>query len=75
MFENIRKCLDECEKVANNTNYCEATQEELDIIHFFVLHFSQAIMKDLPYDKNDEKIVKIILVTKGLSNEVKIKVE
>lgn len=75
MFENIRKCLDEYEKVANDINYLNITQEESDIINFFALHFSQAIMKDLPYNNYDESIAKIILAAKGLSNEVKVKVE
>ena len=75
MFENIRKCLNEYEKVANDINYLNATQEESDIINFFVLHFSQAIMKDLQHNNYDEKIAKIILATIGLSNEVKVKVE
>ena len=77
MFENIRKCLIEYEDVSSKfRNFDDSiTKEDLGVIDYFVLHFSQAVMKDLSYDNSDEKIAKIILATKGLSNEIKVKVE
>lgn len=73
MFKNIRKCLDEYELTVNNVRFDEITKEENDIIYYFDLHFSQALMTDLCDDS--EKVAKIILAAKGLSNEIKIKVE
>lgn len=73
MFKNIRKCLDEYELTVNNVRFDEITKEEDDIICYFDLHFSQALMTDLCDDS--EKVAKIILAAKGLSNEIKIKVE
>lgn len=77
MFENIRKCLTEYEEVSSKfRNFDDSiTKEDLSVIDYFVLHFTQAVMKDLSYDNSDEKIAKIILATKGLSNEIKVKVE
>lgn len=75
MFENIKQCIREYENILSNCrgfDY-EPTKEELNIIGYFTLHLAQAIMTDLEYDS--EKIAKIILATKGLSNEVTIKVE
>lgn len=76
MFENIRKCLDDYEKSIEDfyTDY-DYTTEDKDIIDYFEMNFAKAIMKDLEIYKNDEKIAKIILAAKGLSNEVKVKVE
>ena len=77
MFENMKQCLREYENISSNfRNFdYEPTKDELNIIEYFTLHFAQAIMTDLGYDNNDEKLAKIILATKGLSNEVTIKVE
>ena len=73
MFENIRKCLDEYEDTMNNARFDEITKDEENIILYFDLHISQALMTDLC--DNSEKVAKIILAAKGLSNEVKVKVE
>lgn len=76
MFENIRKCLDDYEKSTEDfyTDY-DYTVEDREIIDYFEMNFAKAIMKDLRIYKNDEKIAKIILAAKGLSNEIKVKVE
>ena len=77
MFENIKQCIREYEDILSNFrgfDY-EPTKEELNIIEYFTLHLAQAIMTDLEYDNSDEKLAKIILAAKGLSNEVTIKVE
>jgi hypothetical protein len=80
MFENIKKCLDEYKQTQINVNSRnlfehDITEEEWDVLQYFDLHFAKAIMKDLEYDNDAEKVAKIILAAKGLSNEVKIKVE
>lgn len=72
MFENIRKCLDEYEYTMNNVRFDEITKEEEDIICYFDLHISKALMTDLC---DHEKIAKIILASKGLSNQIKVRVE
>ena len=80
MFENIKKCLTEYENISSNfRNWTygndEPPEDDLDIMNYFTLNFAKAIMKDLEYDNNAEKVAKIIMAAKGLSNEVKIKVE
>lgn len=69
MFENIRKCLEEFEETINKAN--PSTKEDKDIICYFDLHLAKALIKDW----DAEKVAKIILAAKGLSNEVKVKVE
>lgn len=77
MFENIRKCLDEYEKeITRWDESCgDFDIENCDTINYFELNFAKMIMKDLSYGKYDEKVAKIILATKGVSNEIKVKVE
>ena len=77
MFENIRKCLDDCEKASEKQTqqgYLDKA-EDINILEYFELDMSKALMKDLGAYNFDEKIAKIILAAKGLSNEVKVKVE
>lgn len=73
MFENIRKCLDEFEETINkaNVNWNSITKEDEDILNYFNLNLAKALMKDW----ESEKIAKIILAAKGLSNDIKVKVE
>ena len=78
MFENIRKCLDEYEKTIDKIYVIsDATTEDFETIEYFDMDFAKAIMKDMNNGKfkDDEKIAKIILASKGLSNEIKVKVE
>lgn len=75
-FENIRKFLDDYEKALDN--YCTAygvTEKDKDTVEFFDMNFAKTIMKDLGRCHSDERIAKIILASKGLSNEIKVKVE
>lgn len=74
MFENIKKCLDEYEK-ADELYFIDFAPEQLDILNFFEMNFAKAIMKDLHLNNRDESVAKIILAAKGLSNEIKVKVE
>lgn len=75
MFENIRKVLDEYEDAWTkiNTRLFEVSKEDEDNIIYFDMHLAKALMKDAP--AGDEAVAKIILATKGLSNEIKVKVE
>ena len=79
MFENIRKVLDDYENTYNKlgyeTYYDDLTHEEQDYINYFNMNFSKAVMKDLEWSKTDEQIAKIILATKGLSNDISVKIE
>ena len=78
MFENIKKCLDDYEKsldLYNNGDFNKITKQDADNIEYFEMNLAKAIMKDLEVYKHDEKVAKIILAAKGLSNEIKVKVE
>ena len=75
MFENIRKCLAEYEEVCNinsNDMFVGNTKDN-DIYEYFHVNFAKAVMKDFYY--GSDQIAKIILAAKGLSNEIKVKVE
>ena len=76
MFEGIRKCLDDFENTLNkyqNEPYPIPTDEEERILLYFNLHLAEELMKE-GYVGSD-KVAKIIMVTKGLRDEVKVKVE
>ena len=75
MFENIRKCLDEYEDINCNRDIFNLSEEEIDTIKYFELHLAKVLMKEDKRHLDSEKVAKIILATKGLSNEVSIKVE
>jgi hypothetical protein len=77
MFENIRKCLDEYEKAEKECiekNF-DTNLESYEIVSFFNMNFAKAIMKDLEFNCFDENVAKIILAARGLSNDIKVKVE
>lgn len=73
MFESIRKCLDELEEsldlASRNDNLF--SRKNKDAIEYFELHLAKALMEEC----DSEKVAKIILAAKGLSNEVVVKVE
>lgn len=73
MFKEIRKVLDDFEETAKR---CSDTgfysKEDENVLNYFDMNMSKALMQEC---YNAEKIAKIILAAKGLSNEVKIKVE
>lgn len=79
MFKNIRKCLDEYEKweegYFNSINKHQSGTVvkylDMETSDFFELHLAKALMKDC----DAAKIAKIILASKGISNEIKVKVE
>ena len=71
MFENIKKCLDKYEDINCSRDIFNLSEEEIDTIKYFELHLAKALMKEL----DSEKVAKIILAAKGLSNEVSIKVD
>lgn len=75
MFEKIRKCLDEYEDISCNRDIFNLSKEEIDAVQYFELHFAKALMQEDQRCLNSEKIAKIILATKGLSNEISIKVD
>lgn len=77
MFGNIRKCLDEFEDwlkhyegIMRENNGC-LYKTDNEVADFFELNLAKALMQDC----DAEKVAKIILAAKGLSNEIKVKVE
>ena len=73
MFSHIRKILDEFEDVCvKGSNSGLFTKEEEYIIDYFELNLSKALMQDI-FD-NGEKVAKIILAAKGLT-DVNVKVK
>ena len=75
MFENIRKYLDEYEDINCNRDIFNLSKEEIDIVKYFELNFAKALMQEDQRHLDSEKIAKIILATKGLSNEINIKID
>lgn len=78
MFENIRKCLDDYEKAVEKVHTdSNATTEDWNTIEYFDVDLAKAMMIDMNRGlyKDDEKIAKIILAARNVSNEIKVKVE
>lgn len=75
MFEGIRKVLDDFETTFNklNSNPLDATTEEENVLLYFNMHLAEALMQE-SYVGSD-KVAKIILASKGLLNDIKVKVE
>lgn len=68
--QHIRDCLDEYENTINACHQGLYTQEHADVIDYFPLNLAKALMQDVPA----EKVAKIILASKGLS-DINVKVE
>lgn len=79
MFENIRKVLDDYEQADKECKIAfgeDLTEDVIDCITYFHVNLAKAIMKDFEdWDRVDEKIAKIILAAKGLSNDISVKIE
>lgn len=74
MFKNTREVLDKMENLYNKYCTCfELSEDEEDLWEYFDMYLAKALMKD-KFVKA-EKVAKIILATKGLSSEIKVKVE
>ena len=75
MFEEVRKVLDDFETVVKK---CHSdgilSKEDEEILDYFEIDMAKALMK-IGYKDSAEKIAKVILAYKGLSNEIKVKVE
>lgn len=69
MFEKMRKCLDTFEENFQK-NDKEMTKEDRENMWYFYLDFAKAMLIDFP---EVEKVARIILVEKGLFDDVKIK--
>lgn len=69
MFDKMRKCLDDFE-ASFKKNDNEMTKEERENMWYFYLDFARAMLIDFP---EVEKVARIILVEKGLFDDVKIK--
>lgn len=67
MFEKMRKCLDEFEEAIKNN---VTTEEDVDKVEYFELNFAKAMLSECP---NVDKVGRIIVVEKGLLDDVKIK--
>lgn len=76
MFYEIRKCIDEYERISKKYESWERpTGDDLDVLEFLDLHLAKAIIKDFHYADKGEKLAKIILATLGMSNEIKINID
>ncbi len=76
MFKNIISVLNEFEETLTRLNKeCPypLPEEDENILNYFELSLSTALMQNRCIDS--EKLAKIILASKGLSNEIKIKIE
>lgn len=69
MFEKMRKCLDTFEENFQK-NDKEMTKEDKENMWYFYFDFAKAMLIDFP---EVEKVARIILVEKGLFDDVKIK--
>lgn len=73
MFKEIRKVLDEFEEAVKKCSDIGLhSKEDEDILIYFDMNIAKALMQECCYA---ERIAKIILAAKGLSNEVNVKVE
>ena len=70
MFNKIRKCLDEFENCVLFESKETDEIKTKNIFDYFDLHLAEALMSDLD---NSDRVAKIILASKGLSSEIKIK--
>ena len=70
---NIVRCLEEYANIGKKEQECGIlTQEECDALDYFELNLAKALMQDFPWEA--EKVAKIILAAKGLSDiTVKVK--
>lgn len=74
MFKNTREVLDKMQSTYDKYGTCfELSEEEADLWEYFDMYLAKALMKD-SFVKA-EKVAKIILATKGLSSEIKVKVK
>ena len=74
MFKNTREVLDKMQSMYDQYCTCfKLSEEEADLWEYFDMYLAKALMKD-KFVKA-EKVAKIILATKGLSSEIKVKVE
>lgn len=74
MFENTRKVLDEFENTYTKIqDSSEWSKDEEDKLIYFNMHLAKALMQD--EFVGDETVAKIILATKNLSNEIKVRVQ
>ena len=74
MFDNIKKVLDEYEEILNNfDDNGTLTKEEEDTLVYLNVNLAKALMQNRWLD--DEVVAKIVLATRGLSNEIVVKVQ
>ena len=76
MFKNIINVLNEFEETLTRLNKeCPypMPEEYEDILNYFELSLGKALMQNRCIDSG--KLAKIILASKGLSNEIKIKID
>ena len=69
MFKKMRKCLDDFESNFNKSELTMTKEEESDMWYFY-LNFAKAMLLECP---DVEKVARIILVEKGLFDDIKIK--
>lgn len=71
MFEHLRECLDEFDRVYKRYEECGydddlLTPTEQDILQFHDLYLAKAIIKDREYGDKGETVANIILAARNI---------
>ena len=72
MFEEIKRNLDEIERIHTKAREESLTGEEYEFLDYFEMIFAKSMMKEL---WSSDKIAKIILAHKDMIGDIKIKVQ
>lgn len=72
MFEEIKRNLDEFERICTKPREGSLTCEENEFLDYFEMTFAKSMMKEL---WSSDKIAKIILAHKDMLGDIKIKVQ
>lgn len=72
MFEEIKRNLDEIERIHTKARKESLTGEEYEFLDYFEMIFAKSMMKEL---WSSDKIAKIILAHKNMLGDIKIKIQ
>ena len=72
MFEEIKRNLDEIERIHTKAKEESLTGEEYEFLDYFEMTFAKSMMKEL---WSADKVAKIILAHKDMLGDIKIKVQ
>ena len=72
MFEEIKRNLDEIERIHTKAREESLTGEEYEFLDYFEMTLAKSMMKEL---WSSDKIAKIILAHKDMLGDIKIKIQ